>query len=158
MSQIAEAAGVARQTLYNRYGDIESIVAATIERHHHESIDLLETTIGIAESPTDKLEQMVRHYAAMGAHSQHSLELRGALAEELRASLDVYQNVVEAHIRTIIEDGQEIGIFRLDLDLDVDTVLIRSLLEGVQDLAAETPDQAARIATTGTKTIVSALR
>jgi AcrR family transcriptional regulator len=157
MSQIAETAGVARQTLYNRYGDIESIVAATIERHHRESIDLLGITIGIAESPTDKLEQMVRHFAAMGAHSQHSLELRGALAEELRASLDAYQNVVEGHIMTIIADGQETGAFRSNLSPEFDSKLLRSLLEGVSGIATHSPDQAAEIATAGTRTIISAL-
>ena len=157
MSQIAEAAGVARQTLYNRYGDIESIVAATIERHHRESIELLESTIGIAESPTDKLEQMVRHFAAMGAHSQHSLDLRGALAEELRVSLDAYQNVVEAHIMTIIEDGLKTGVFRSDLSPEIDSELVRSLLEGVSEIAKHSPDRAAEIATVGTRTIIAAL-
>lgn len=157
MSQIAESAGVARQTLYNRYGDIESIVAATIERHNRESTDLLETTIGIAESPTDKLEQMVRHFAAMGAHSQHSLDLHGALGEELRESLDAYQNVVEAHIRKIIEDGQKVGAFRGDLSLEFDSELVRSLLEGVSEIATHSPDRAAEISTVGTRTIIAAL-
>lgn len=157
MSQIAESAGVARQTLYNRYGDIESIVAATIERHHRMSIDLLETTVGIAESPTDKLEQMVRHFAAMGAHSQHSLDLRGALGEELRASLDAYQRVVEEHIRTVIEDGQKTGAFRSDLSPEIDAELLRSLLEGVTGIAAHSPGRAAEISTVSTRTIIAAL-
>jgi len=158
MFQIATAAGVARQTLYNHYGDIDSIVAATIERHNRQSIELLEASLQIAESPIDKLGQMVRHFASIGAHEHHSLDLRGALAAELRASLGAYQNVVEEHIWKIVKDGQKTGEFRKDLILEMDTVLVRAFLDGVQDLAADSPDQAARVAATGLRTILASLR
>jgi AcrR family transcriptional regulator len=157
MSRIAEAAGVARQTLYNHYADIDSIVAATIKRHNRESIELLEVSLQIADSPIDRLEQMVRHFASIGAHAHQSIDLRAALALELRAELDEYQDAVENHISAIILDGQEAGDFRSDLAVEIDTVLVRSLLDGVLDLAASSPDRAAQIATTGTRTILAAL-
>lgn len=157
MSQIADAAGVARQTLYNRYGDIDSIVASTIKRHNRESIEILKSAIGVAELPVEKLEQMCRHFASVGAHSHHSLDLRGALGIELRTTLDTYQNAVDEHIRAILEEGRADGVFRSDLTLEIDTVLVRSLLEGVQDLAAQSPDEAALIVTAGTRTILAAL-
>jgi AcrR family transcriptional regulator len=158
MSQVADAAGVARQTLYNRYGDIDSIVATTIERHNQESLDLLASAITVTESPEDRLEQLVRHFASIGAHSHHSVDLLGALASELRAGLDAYRHAIEEHIRAIIDEGMRADNFRSDLSLDIDTGLIRSVLEGVRYLAARTPDQAAQISTTGTRTILRALR
>ncbi len=158
MSQVADAAGVARQTLYNRYGTIDSIVATTIERHNQESLELLASAIAVAESPEDQVEQLVRHFASIGAHSHHSLDLLGALASELRVGLDAYRLAVEVHIRAIIDDGMQADNFRSDLSLDIDTGLVRSLLEGVQDLAALRPDQAAQISTTGTRTVLHALR
>jgi AcrR family transcriptional regulator len=158
MSQVADAAGVARQTLYNRYGDIDSIVATTIERHNQESLDLLASAITVAESPEDRVEQLVRHFASIGAHSHHSVDLLGALASELRAGLDAYRHAIEEHIRAIIDEGMRADNFRSDLSLDIDTGLIRSVLEGVRYLAARTPDQAAHISTTGTRTILRALR
>lgn len=158
MSQVADAAGVARQTLYNRYGDIDSIVATTIERHNQESLDLLASAITVAESPEDRVEQLVRHFASIGAHSHHSVDLLGALASELRAGLDAYRHAIEEHIRAIIDEGMRADNFRSDLSLDIDTGLIRSVLEGVRYLAARTPDQAAQISTTGTRTILRALR
>jgi AcrR family transcriptional regulator len=158
MSQVATAAGVARQTLYNHYGDIDSIVAATIERHDRQSIELLEASLQIAESPIDRLGQMVRHFASIGAHEHHSHDLRGGLAAELRASLGGYQNVVEDHIWRIVDDGQQTGDFRKDLVLEIDTVLVRALLDGVRCLAADSPDQVATVAATGLRTIVAALR
>ena len=157
MSQVADAAGVARQTLYNHYQDIDSIVAATIKQHNSESIHRLEISLQIAESPIDRLEQMVRHFASIGVHAHHSVDLRGALAVELRAGLDEYQDVVESHISAIIVEGQRTKDFRSDLSVEIDTVLIRSLLGGVQDLAASSPERAAQIATAGTHTILAAL-
>ena len=115
MSQIAETAGVARQTLYNHYADVDSIVAATIKRHNSESIELLETSLQIADSPIDRLEQMVRHFASIGVHAHQSIDLRSALALELQAGLDEYQDTVENHISAIILDGQQRGDFRSDL-------------------------------------------
>ena len=50
------------------------------------------------------------------------------------------------------------GDFRPDLTLEVDTILTRALLDGLYELAADTPEQASRIASTGTRTILAALR
>jgi AcrR family transcriptional regulator len=157
MSQIADAAGVARQTLYNHYEDVDSIVAAMIERHNRASIDLLEPSLRIAESPIDKLEQMVRHFASIGANSHHAVDLSGALAVELRDSLTEYRDLVEEHISAIIEEGQRIGDLRRDLSPAIDAVLVRGLLDGVHDLASRSPEQAAQIATAGTRLILAAL-
>lgn len=154
MSQVADAAGVARQTLYNHYGNIDSIVAAMIRQHNHESIDLLEASLQVAESPDDKIEQMVRHFASVGAHSHHSIDLSGALAAEIRASLGDYQADIENHISAIIEEGQQAGLFRADLSLSIDTVLVRALLDGVHDLASRSPDQVAQISTVGTRMVL----
>ncbi len=157
MSQVADAAGVARQTLYNHYADIDTIVAAMIEQHNRESIDLLEGSLQIAESPIDKLEQMVRHFASIGANSHHAIDLSDALAAELRNSLGEYRDLVEEHISAIIEEGQHVGDFRADLFPSIDAVLVRALLDGVHDLASRSPDQAAQIATAGTRTVLAAL-
>ncbi len=158
MSQVADVAGVARQTLYNHYGDIDSIVAAAIDRHNRESIDLLEAALRIAESPTDKIEQMVRHFVMVGSHAQHAFDFGNGLSADVRATLDTYQEAVEQHIRNILEDGRQSGDFRPDLTPEIDTILARSLLDGLYELAADTPEQASRIATTGTRTILAALR
>lgn len=158
MSQVADVAGVARQTLYNHYGDIDSIVAAAIDRHNRESIDLLEAALQIAESPSDKIEQMVRHFVMVGSHAHHAFDFGIGLSADVRATLDIYKEAVEQHISDILEEGRQSGDFRPDLTPEIDTILARALLDGLYELAANTPDQAARIATTGTRTILAALR
>jgi AcrR family transcriptional regulator len=158
MSRVADVAGVARQTLYNHYGDIDSIVAVAIERHNRESIDLLEAALQIAESPTDKIEQIVRHFVMVGSHAHDAIDFGSGLSAGVRATLDSYNEAIEGHIRSILEDGQESGDFRPDLAPEIDTILTRSLLDGVYELAAHTPDQVARIASVGTRTVLAALR
>ncbi|MEN8040068.1 MAG: TetR/AcrR family transcriptional regulator [Actinomycetota bacterium] len=158
MSQVADVAGVARQTLYNHYGDINGIAAAAIDRHNRESIDLLEAALQIAESPADKIEQMVRHFVMVGSHAQHAFDFGIGLSAEVRAVLDSYKEAIERHISDILGDGRHSGDFRPDLTLEIDTALTRALLDGLYGLAADTPDQASRIATTGTRTILAALR
>jgi AcrR family transcriptional regulator len=157
MSRVADAAGVARQTLYNHYGDTDSIVAAAIDQHNRESIDLLEAALQIAESPTDKIEQMVRHFVMVGSHAHHAFDFGSGLSADVRVRLHIYKDAIEQHIRDILENGRQGGDFRADLTREIDTILIRSLLDGVCELAADTPEQASRIATTGTRTILAAL-
>lgn len=158
MSRVADVAGVARQTLYNHYGDIDSIVAAAIGQHNREGIDLLEAALQIAESPTDKIGQMVRHFVMVGSHAHHALDFGSGLSADVRVTLDIYKDAVEQHIRDILEDGRQSGDFRPDLAPEIDTTLTRALLDGLYELAGDTPDQASRIATTGTRTILAALR
>ncbi len=158
MSRVADTAGVARQTLYNHYGDVDSIVAAAIDRHNRESIDLLGAALQMAESPPDKIEQMVRHFVMVGSHAHHAFDFGTGLSADVRVNLDMYKDAVERHIREILEDGRRSGDFRPDLIPEIDTILTRALLDGLYELAADAPQKASRIVTTGTRTILAALR
>jgi TetR/AcrR family transcriptional repressor of nem operon len=158
MSGVADTAGVARQTLYNHYDDIDNIVATAIDRHNRESIDLLGVALQMAESPTGKIEQMVRHFVMVGSHAGHAFDFGTGLSADARVILDTYNNAVEQHVRGILEDGRRGGDFRPNIAPEIDTVLIRALLEGLYELAADIPEQASRIVTTGTRTILAALQ
>ncbi len=158
MSRVADAAGVARQTLYNHYDDIDNIVATAIDRHNRESIDLLGNALQMAESPRGKIEQMVRHFVMVGSHARHTFDFGTGLSAQARVTLDTYNEAVEQYVRDILEDGRRSGDFRPNITPEIDTVLIRALLEGLYELAADTPEQASRIVTTGTRTILAALR
>lgn len=157
MSQVADAAGVARQTLYNHYGDIDAIVATAIGRHNDESIALLESALQVAGSPVERIEQMVRHYVMVGSHSQHAFDFGGGLSTDVREALQAYTDTVELHVSAILEDGRDRGDFRSDLNPEIDTILVRSFLDGLFELAADTPEQASQIVTSGTRTILAAL-
>ena len=158
MSQVAEDAGVARQTLYNHYRDIDSIVAVAIDRHNNESVALLTSALTVAQTPTEKLGQMARHFAMVGAHAGQALQVGSATSSEVRHALDTYKRAIEELIHSVIEDGQQTGDLRADLAPDTDAVLVRSILDGIQELAAATPERASDIAASGARTLLAAVR
>ncbi len=157
MLGIAETAGVARQTLYNHYADVDSIVAEAISRHNRESIELLESSMSVVDLPEDKLEQLVRHVVSIGAHAHHALSFQHGLSADSRATLGAYDEMMHRRIHQILEEGQRSGVFRSDLTPNVDADLIQHMLNGLLGLAARTPNQVARLATTGTRTILAAV-
>ena len=157
MLGIAEAAGVARQTLYNYYPDIDSIVAEAIGRHNRESIALMELALSVVDRSEDKLEQLVRHVVSLGAHTHHAQGFQHGLSADTRATLGDYDESMIGHLRQIIEDGQRSGVFRGDLVPDIDAVLIHHMLNGLLAVSARAPDQAAHTASTGTRTILAAI-
>lgn len=158
MSRVAAAAGIARQTLYNHYRDIDSIVVAAIERHQRESLDLLDAALELAASPAGKIEQIVRHFVMVGSKAHQAFDFGSGLSAEARTMLDAYQDAVEQRISDILDDGRRSGDFRRDLTPEIDTVLVRAMLNGVYGLASDEPDRAARIAATASETILAALR
>lgn len=157
MSAIAEAASVARQTLYNHFPDVESIVAAAISQHNRQSIALLEASLRVVDRPEDKLEQLVRHVVSIGAHANHVTGFQHGLSADTRATLDGYDEMVIQRIREVLEQGQTSGVFRLNLNPDVDAVLIHHMLNGLMAVSAGAPSDAAYIATVGTRTILAAV-
>jgi AcrR family transcriptional regulator len=157
MRSIAETAGIARQTLYNHYPDVDSIVAAALRRHNDESIRLLESSLRVVDDPSGKLEQLVRHVVSIGTHAHHTPGIEHGLSPEARATLAEYPVALDDSIRALLEAGRHSGSFRSDLSLDLDTTLVRHMLSGLAEQAAQAPDQAAVIASSGIRTIRAAL-
>ena len=158
MSGVADAAGVARQTLYNHYPDVDSIVAAAISQHARESVELLDAAMRVVEGPVDRLEQLIRHVAATTTHAPHALDVRHSLSPEAQASLVEFDGALEVLIAEILEEGRAAGVFRADLACEVDAILVRHLLEGLSALIADSPESAAEITSASTRTILAALR
>ena len=157
MRSIAETAGIARQTLYNHYPGIDSIVLEAIRRHNRESTRLLESALRVVDDPVAKLEQLIRHVVSVGAHAHHAPGIEHALSADARAMLGEYHDVLDGVIRRILEEGIRSGAFRPDLSPDLDAALVRSMLGGLTEQTARTPDRAAAIAATGTRTIGAAV-
>ena len=104
------------------------------------------------------MTQLVRHIAQISAHHDHTIDLDNSLAPQHRASLTQFVTAIDELIATILAQGQTDGIFRSDLDPDVDTTLVRQILTGISNLVAATPDEAAAIAATGARTVLAAVK
>jgi AcrR family transcriptional regulator len=158
MIDIARSADVARQTLYNHYPDIASIVAAAATRHNESAISQLEQALAVVDTPSEAVRQLIRHIAAISTHPGHTLDSHHGLPAELRDRLSGFDRALEEHIREALSEGVERGEFRPDLGIDIDTALVRHILSGVSALVAATPTDAPRIVDAVTRTTFAALQ
>jgi AcrR family transcriptional regulator len=158
MLEIARGAGVARQTLYNHYADIPSILTDAVTHHNTAAISQLEQALSVVGTPSDTIGQLIRHVAAMSTHSGHTLDSHLSLPVDLQQHLHGFDRALEQHIRRALADGVEEGEFRPDLSVETDSVLIRHALNGVSALVADAPGDAPRIVADATRTLLTALR
>lgn len=156
MSSLAKAAGVSRQTLYNNYPDVDSVVADAVDTHNQESLQHLDDSLALCSTPGDRLTQLVRHFAAIGAHG-HTGQWELGLSAAARKHLSTYEAAIHDRIGATVVAGVTNGEFRSDLDPETDTALVFALLKGVQDQASTKPENAAAVVATGTRTLRAAL-
>ncbi len=157
MTEVADRAGVARQTLYNHFSDVDQIIVAGIEQYAQTGfahlVDLLDAT-GTAEA---KMELLARHTVAQGGHGHGVEDMRSALSPEARAHLDEHQNDFRSLVVSIIAGGMADGSFDPALDPDRHAVLVQGLLLSASDLAVEGGDPAG-VASMVSESIVRVLR
>lgn len=112
MSQIAEAAGIARATLYKYFPDVEAILLAWHERH----VDgHLERLVEIAGSPADvrqRLEQALEVYALM-CRRQPRAELVAVLHRG--AHVEPAQHRLASLVQQLLSEAVRAGAVRDDV-------------------------------------------
>ena len=157
MTDVADRAGVARQTLYNHFSDVEQIIVAGIEQYAQTEfthlVDLLEAT----GTPDAKMELLARYTVAQGSHGHGVEDMRSALSPEARAHLDRHQSDFRTLVASIIASGMADGSFDDGLDSDHHAVLIQGLLLSASDLVADGGDPA-DIAAMVTASVLRVLR
>ncbi len=158
MIEVARTAGVARQTLYNHYPDIPSILTEAVTHHNAAAIAHLEQALSVVDTPSDTIAQIIRHVAAISTHAGHTLDAHLGLPAELRQHLEGFDQAIERHIRNALEAGIQRGEFRRDLNTEIDSALIRHALGGVSALVAATPSDAHLIVADATRTLLAAVQ
>ena len=155
MSAVAERAGVARQTLYNHHPDVESIVTAVVEAHEEGGMEAISRMLEGQEGAAAKLEQLIRHSVAMGAHRPVLAALESSLSaraqDELRAHRDRSADLVKA----ILHEGMGEGVFRPDLDPDLDASLIKAIMMAGPEM--RTGDDVAALAGASVRFVLAAV-
>ncbi len=158
MIEVARTAGVARQTLYNHYPDIPSILTEAVTHHNAAAISHLEQALTVVDTPSETIHQIVRHVAAISTHGGHTIDSHHGLPADLRHHLTGFDEALEHHIRAALSDGIERGEFRADINIETDSALIRHALGGVSGLVAAAPDNAPRIVSDAARTLLAALQ
>lgn len=113
MSDVAEAAGIGRATLYKYFGDVESILfawhARQVEAHLAQLLAARENGV----DPMDRLANVLRKYAELvqQSHTNVDTDLIRLLHREADASPeDRLRTIVEA----LVEDAAKTGTVRTD--------------------------------------------
>jgi len=128
MSEVARQAGVARQTLYNHYSDVESIVTSVIEQHEKGGLAQVLQLLEGYDGARAKLEQLIRHSVTMGAHGHALVSLESSLSPGAQDVLRAHRGRTEEIVKEILAEGVAEGVFRSDLDLETDAAFIREVL------------------------------
>ena len=157
MSAIAERAGVARQTLYNHFADVEGIVLWAVDQYEVAGMEQLRQIVAATEGPAAQLEQLVRFSVALAGHGSHGVALETGMSPQAQQRMQDHRMVTRGLIAELLEAGVEDQSFREDLDVPVAAALIQSML-GSAGSIAELPEEPARVATELVQAVLGSVR
>ena len=154
MTAVAARAGVARQTLYNHFPDVEGIITGSLEQHERWGSGGIGRLLEGFADAAGKLEQLARHSVATGGHGPASLE--GSLSPRAQQALREHRSRAHDLIVQILEEGMSEGTFRADLDPEIDAAVIERLLASSGD--PEETDEPVRMAAAVVRFVLAAVR
>jgi AcrR family transcriptional regulator len=157
MTEIADRSGIARQTLYNHFPDVEQIVVAGIEQYEQTGFGLLMDLLDATGTAEAKMELLARHTVVVASHGHGVDDLRSALSPEARTLLYRHQAAFRSLVSSIIADGISDGSFEATIDPIRHAVLVQGLLLSAADLAADGEDPV-DAATLASRSILRILR
>ncbi len=115
MSQIAEATGIGRATLYKYFPDVEAILLAWHERQIAGHLEHLASVGAQAGSPRERLEAVLTAYALITheSHGHHDAELAAFLHRDHRVARARHK--LRDMVRDLVADGAASGDLRDDV-------------------------------------------
>ena len=147
MSAVASEAGVSRQTLYSRFGDVDSIIVAVLGSHADESATQTRALVDTVATFDEKIGIVVSQAMAGAAHGADIAELRSGLSAEARARLDTHERVFRELVADIIRFGVETGDVSPSIDVDLSAGIVLGMLTAAARAAAMTGESVAPTAT-----------
>ncbi len=145
MSAIASHAGVARQTLYNHFPDVDSIVAAAMSEHHRDDLHALTAMLASIPTATSRLEHLVRHTTVTASQHGTLPALHDSLSPAAQHAAHQYQGRIRQLIHAALTEGRQAGELQPTIEPDVHAVLFHHLLHGAAELATARPEDVAHI-------------
>jgi AcrR family transcriptional regulator len=117
MSQIAQASGIGRATLYKYFPDVESILIAWHERQVAHHLGRLLQATSKASDPREKLASVLAAYAAIAreSHGHQGTELAGLVHRARDPHLVQAQHRLHGLVRDVIAEAAAAGVVRDDV-------------------------------------------
>jgi AcrR family transcriptional regulator len=115
MSQIAEATGIGRATLYKYFPDVEAILFAWHERQVTAHLEQLAEVRDQSGDAGERLEAVLKAYALI-SHQHHGTELAAFLHRGEHAARAELQ--LREFVRDLLTEGAQAGDFRDDVPPD----------------------------------------
>jgi len=99
MSCIAEEAGLTRQTIYNYFPDVESIVSAAVDQHILAMETHLLAVMDAADGFENKLLVVTEFLFVVAASDHQQVSLEMGLSAEHRQRISQQNNTIKSHLR-----------------------------------------------------------
>jgi AcrR family transcriptional regulator len=118
MTQVAEATGIGRATLYKYFPDVEAILAAWHQRQIAAHLKQLAETRDSADTPRSRLEAVLATYATIvrQSHGHHDAELASLLHRDEQVARAERQ--LHELVRNLVHEAVASGDVRDDIPPD----------------------------------------
>lgn len=134
ISGVAKGAGVARQTVYNHFVDVDAIVVAVQRQHDPTNAAHMNALLETAATSKEMIELYVRHSIASHGAGENAMAFRSSLGPEARDEMDAHRAAATEFLASIVTAGVMDGSFSSDLDPIISASLINGMLSGLDGL------------------------
>ena len=140
MSALAKEAGISRQTLYNYFHDLDTILVAYVERQAVREEAGLRASLETVEGPSEKLDVFVRSIVRHLVQQRHGLDLRAIMGPGFGDHGDDHADQVVELLSKILRNGVDAAVFREEIgEPEIPSMLIL-MLGSLQPLVAHGAD------------------
>jgi AcrR family transcriptional regulator len=140
MSKVADAAGLTRQTVYNYFPDVESIIAQALDAHsramEEHLLDLIEKADGVHE----KLAAFAGFQLSAATHEHENISLQAGLSAKHRDQLAAHPDAVKAALQASLSAAIGSGAISDHIEPAATVELFWGMVEGAAKASIRHPD------------------
>jgi AcrR family transcriptional regulator len=140
MAAIADAAGVARQTLYRYYPDLDAVLVGIARLVAESEHDLADAVLA-SDDPDVQLETFIRTVFSTAPGHPSPAAIEALLPPEARELVADHEHRLIQLVAGILRRGVDAGAFRPDIDPTLDAHLLQRLIIAATPLLAMYPDR-----------------
>lgn len=155
---IAQEAGITRQTIYNYFDDVESIIANALSEHSQAYARMLLEAMDGVNDPFEKMRALAEMQISMARAEHENIDLDAALSAKHRAAMTAHMNPVKSALKAAIVAGAKNGVISSTVPAEAGSTLVWELTEAAMRTATSHPDQKPQILEALTKAMQAALQ